>query len=741
MDASTLAPVEGVLVSVMPDDDVTFTESSGRFQLDSLRCGSVALSISGIGYRSQVLTDIVIKPSRTTEVRIELDPQPIVLGDLEVQGSCFRDRADQPTSLTSFNGEEVRRAPGVGGDISRIMSVLPSVAKVNDQFNSLIVRGGHPIENGFYVDGIPVPNINHYPLMGSTGGPIGLLNVEYVRDVEFSAGGFPARYGNRLSSIVNVRLREGSRTDWNAGFEAGLAGVGIGVEGPAFGSNGSVLVGVRRSFLEWLVDEIGTGVAPVFSDFQGKAVYRIDQENELSVIAIGGFDRLDYSQELAYERGSGTYGTTDGYESAVAVSWLCRWGQKGHSQTSLSTANTRYRYRYRYMSDQRDWLSGNSLESIRLLRHVSSWIVNRKWLMDFGLDWSHLGHHYEYFKANHRDEFGLWVPSLTVNMPYSSDLLGLHATINIHAIPSLVLSLGGRLDYYDHSTAWYFTPRTSATIRVKPWLDLGISAASYVQNVPPLLNTLPHPYYSYLRNLDPPDFIDLKANHFVVGVYLTLGRSCQASVEAYRKNYWNLPMDGYRMRGGLFVLDMVGTEYQSNDIYLPETTGKAISQGIEVTFQKKMIDGLYGVISSAFSTAKYLGLDQKWRPRLCDNQVTFGVEGGYKANDRWEFSARWIYAAGPPYTPIDSLWTAIDRITQRDLTAINQERYPDYHSLNLRVDRRQRLLGVDMVVFLEIWNVYDRKNVLSYDFDFRINQPRAKYQWGRIPMAGIKVEF
>ncbi len=304
LDATTKTPIIGASVMIIGLERGAATDENGDFSVKNLPVGSYNVSISSVTHAPMVYPDVIIRSGRMTYLQVELHQTTRPVENMVVRGSYFDDSPDAPTSSTSFSGEEVRRSPGSAGDVSRIVSILPGIAKVNDRMNSLVVRGGTPTENAFYLDNIEIPNINHYPLEGSSGGPIGLLNVDFVRDVTFSAGGFSASYGDRLSSVMSIEFREGNREEFDGQLDMNFAGFGGVFEGPLAGGKGSWMLSVRRSFLDLLVEAIGTGIAPEYSDYQGKLVYDFSPSNKLTLIGVAGIDKIEFTREDSEENGN-----------------------------------------------------------------------------------------------------------------------------------------------------------------------------------------------------------------------------------------------------------------------------------------------------------------------------------------------------------------------------------------------------------------------------------------------------
>ncbi|MBI1939215.1 MAG: TonB-dependent receptor [Ignavibacteriales bacterium] len=225
LDSEGLFPLIGVNISVKDKNIGTASDLYGKYELSKLPIGSYTLIFSYIGYEKVTKTDIIVRPDKITFLDVTMRQSSIEMNDVVVNAGYFANIDAQPASVVSFSSEEIRRAPGGAGDVSRIIFGLPSLAKLNDQKNSLIVRGGSPMENAFFVDNIEIPNINHYGTQGSSEGPIGLINVDFLKDVNFYSGGFAVNYGDKLSSIMNMTFREGNREQFDMQLDLSFQGM------------------------------------------------------------------------------------------------------------------------------------------------------------------------------------------------------------------------------------------------------------------------------------------------------------------------------------------------------------------------------------------------------------------------------------------------------------------------------------------------------------------------------------
>ena len=730
IDNETRTPLIGVSVGLMGTMLGDATDESGRFEIKNVPVGAYSIRFNSIGYAPLSYTDVIVRPKRITHLDAELKPSAVKTRDVNVSGGYFVTTDELPTSSISFSAEEVRRAPGSAGDVSRIVSVLPSVAKVNDQLNNLVVRGGNPIENGFYVDHIEIPNINHYPLQGSTGGPIGLLNVDFIRDVDFSAGGFAATYGDRLSSIMDISFREGNRDEFDGQLDFNFAGFGAVAEGP-INQSGSWLVSARRSFLDLIVDAIGTGVAPRYSDYQGKITYELSPRHKLTMLGILGVDDIAFDKDQSIDDGNPIYGDFNGREYALGVNWQSLWHKNGYSVTTLSTLGTKYKANITETKSDIFLSRNNSLEQTYQFRNVNHLRLSRIFKIGVGLDAKYYSNDYDYYGAKYTNGIGDSIPSLTINQLQTSPKYGAYVNFTWDPFPSMTTTFGVRYDYFSFTEKGQPSPRFSFNLNLSEKTSLNGAVGLYYQPLPLMLLAQKDEF----KTLETP-----RSNHYILGVKHLLAQDIQLTLETYYKDYRNYPLDPSQPQ--LFVADEIAFAHIVGNFEKLSSAGKAYSAGVEMTLQKKLARDIYGLVSGSYSRSRYRDLDGKWRDRIFDNRILFSTEGGYKPEGRsWEFSLRWILGGGAPYTPLDLEKSALINRTVLDADRINDERYPAYHSLNLRFDKRFNFGGSNLIFYLSVWNAYNRENVAAYYWDETEEKADVQYQWSMIPLFGLEYEF
>ncbi len=736
VDNETKEPLIGANVMLKGTTKGAATSMTGTFIIERVPVGSYTLVFSYIGYEVLAKADIIVRSQRITFVNAELLQSDIEAEGIVVIPDYFPDVEEQPTSSIEFSGEEIRRAPGSAGDVSRIVYGLPSVAKVSDTKNSLIVRGGGPAENGFYIDNIEIPNINHFPEQGSSGGPIGLINVDFVDNVEFLTGGFSSKYGDRLSSVMDMTFRKGNSDETDIQLTADFAGFGAQAEGPMTG--GSWLVAARRSFLDLIVGAIGEdrSSVPQYSDVQGKLYFDLSPRHKLSVINLLSLDNISLSGKDAIKRESNFYNDFRFWSNTAGVNWTWLWSKQGFSETSLSNTTNAYHskgYETRSLIEtgqDRLVFGMKPLESEFRWRNINHYRFNAAHAIEIGTEVKYLDVNYDNSYGVYNDDLGHPTAAYRVDDHIRASKLAAFASYEFNPVQKLTVTPGIRVDHFTYNQNTNLSPRLSVNYNATATLSFNASAGVFHQFLPlPLL----------VQNSANKELKDPIAYHYVLGLHKMLSEDTRLTVEVYAKEYDRFPLDP--VQPPLFVIDQVlqsSMFYNGNPLV---DEGKAYTRGIEVMVQKKLAQKLYGLLSASYFRSRYRDYDGQWRNRAFDNRFTFQVEGGYKPNNKWEFSARWLFAGGRPYTPFDETASGDAGRGVLDINRINGERLPDYHSLNLRVDRRFHYSGSNLVFYLSVWNAYGRKNLDNYVWNEVSNRKEENTQWGTLPVFGLEYEF
>jgi hypothetical protein len=731
VDAATQAPLGAASVTVAGLERGVLTSSAGTFGIFDVPAGSYVVRVSQMGYAPVTLTDVLVSPGRGSQVVAELRVQAVDVEGIVVNAGHFRLDQAQPVSGSRLNREEIRRDPGSVGDVSRVLTALPSMAHASDNANDLYVRGGSPFENAFFVDHIQVPNINHFPAMGSTGGAIGLLNVDLIEDVRFSAGGFSGTYGSGLSSVVDIQLREGSRDKLESRMEASFMGFGGTIEGPLDGGDGAWLISGRNSFLDVLVDALGSsGVAPRYRDFQAKATWDATPRDRLGVLALGGTSRISFSPAEARDEGYTAFGDQDASQATVGSTWARLWGDRGYSVLAVSASGVWNDRRELNVVSGDTMFFGDFSEQALRVRNIHRLIVGEASSLTVGFDVEVETSESSYVTGAFEDRLGTVVPRREALQRWDDTHLGGFAGYTWQVTPRLQATSDLRVDRWGASGRLALSPRFAYTLALSDRFALSGAVGLYRQRLPSFLLAQDAAFEA---------LAEPRALHLVGGMSYLLTPTTRLTVEAYLKEYSRFPLEVEDPT--LFVVDDGASQIGFRPYRTLVDEGRATSRGLEVLVQKKLTESLYGLASGSWFRSRYRDLDGRWRNRAWDNRWVATAVGGYRFSHAWEISGRWSAAGGAPYTPFDLVASTELNSGVIDPSQLNSVRHAAYHSLNLRVDHRTVLRGSTITTFLSLWNVYNRENVSQVYWNEAEVRPAAINQWGLFPVIGMEWRF
>lgn len=727
--AETKEPVTGATVAIPGTKRGAVSNRNGEFTIDKLSPGGYSLKVTSVGHQPVVRTDIIVRPDRTTQVEIELAEKSAVGQEVTVTAGYFSGREESAISAVAMNAEEIRRAPGSAGDISRVLNALPSVARTADNRSDLAVRGGSPFETGFTLDNIPIPNINYFPQQGSSGGPIGFLNVDFIDGVEFQAGGFGPEYGDRLSSVVDIHYRDGNREELEGQIDLNMAGFGGSIEGPIPGDVGSFMLSGHRSYLDLIQSASNYDGAPRFGDLQGKATVDIDQNNKVTLLGIAALSQFNRTYEEAQDDGN-SFGELQSLQTTAGGNWRSIWSGSGFSNTSLSFSSTNSDEEFFRATNRELSYRNNYVESAMTLRNLNTLELTKGQTLEFGIEAAREAMNYDMYIGPDTNGVGEITPALELMKEYTTGKGGAYFSHSWTPTEALTTTVGMRAEYFSVNGDVTFSPRASVLYRASDLLSLKGAFGIYHQTLPMALLA------QDTRNEGLPS---TRATHYVLGADYMLTDDTKLTVEGYVKQYSNLPLDPQRPM--VSVIDDASGDSKFGNYGTLLANGEGRSHGVELLLQKKLAEDFYGLVSASYIRSNYRDANGTWRDRMFDNRYLFSVVGGWRPSNLWEVSLRFNMAGGTPYTPLDVAESARQNRTIRDQSKFMAERYPDYHTLNVRVDRRFLFDRSNLVIYLSVLNAYNRENVADYHWNRVKQQPEAQLQLGLIPILGVEWEL
>jgi hypothetical protein len=692
----------------------TASDLEGNFELKNLTPGLYNVEISFLGYKSKTEYEVQVFNNKPARLDVKLEEDSKTLDAVVVKANPFEKKEESPVSLRTIGVNEIERNPGGNRDISKALQSLPGVASSVAFRNDLIIRGGAPNENRFYLDGIEIPNINHFATQGSSGGPNGLINVNFIREVEFYSGAFPANRGNSLSSVLNFKMKDPRQDRIGGNFTLGSSDAGITIEGP-IAKGHSFMFSYRRSYLQFLFQLIGLPFLPTYDDFQLKYKAKINDKNEITVIGLGAIDQfklnLDDKLDEEQKRLVEILPVNNQWNYALGVNWK-NYREKGYSELVVSRNmlnNEAFKYTDNIEVETNLILNYKSKEIENKLRFENNW-RDKGWKINYGVL-------YEFARYNNSTFTALVLPD------GSKDSIKFSSAIDIHKWGAfgqvsrtfvdgrLLLSLGARVDGNSYSTQMAktyetFSPRFSISYAINDQFNLNANVGRYFQ-LPPYTTMGFRSNSGTLVNKEN-GLKYIASNHAVLGGEFITQTGLKVSVEGFFKFWENYPFlvqDSISLANLGADFGVIGNAEVNSD-----NQGRAY--GVELLVQQKLWKNFYGILAYTWVRSEFQDFKGDFIPSSWDAQHLISFTGGYKFKRNWEIGIRWRFTGGSPYTPADEETSALipvwnlNRGAIRDFSQLNGERLKPAHFLDLRVDKKWFFKKWALNLYLDIQNVY-----------------------------------
>ena len=715
IDKSSRQPLEFINVMIVGLNKGGVTNAEGKFSIGQVPPGIYRLQASAIGYKT-VTTPEYILSTRDLHIQIEMEENQTELEGVTVTASPFRRDIESPVSLRIIGLQEIEKSPGANRDISRIVQSYPGVAFSPIGYrNDLIVRGGSPSENRFYLDGVEIPNINHFSTQGASGGPVGILNADLIREVNFYTGAFPTDKGNALSSVLDFKLRDGDMERNSLKATLGASEVSLASNGH-LGKKTSYLVSVRQTYLQFLFDMLGLPFLPTFTDAQFKLKTRFDARNELTVLGLGGIDKMklntkaddeDNEYILSYlpkiQQETFTLGAVYRHYAGAHVQSVVA------SHSYLNNRNTKYQ-----QNDESDpehlMLRLRSTEQNTQLRlENSSSFRNWKVTVGTSLDYS------QYSNTTFQKIYTDRAQTFDYHTYLGIMRWGLFGTVNYTSIDErFTASLGLRADANNYSAAMkdlsdQLSPRLSLSYQLTEHWSLSGNAGLYYQ-LPPYTalgfknnNGLYANKYA-LRYM--------QVSQGSVGLNWRKGDTFEVSVEGFYKDYDKIPLS---VADGI-PLTCKGNDYGVIGNELLTSTAQGRSYGAELLLKwliaKKLnLASSFTLFKSEYRTDK----ESEYIASAWDNRFIFNLRGTYNLPRHWSVGMKVSCIGGAPYTPYNAdksslvtAWNAQGK-PYYDYTRYNEERLPAFTQVDIRIDKTFYLKRCMLGFYIDLQNIAGSK--------------------------------
>ena len=720
IDIQTRGQMPFVNVLVVGTDIGAISDENGAFIIKNVPLGYAKVQASYLGYLTALSEDYLVTNEKTPFINIELIQDNEQLDEVVVQSKLFKKSIESPLSRQSLGIAEIERNPGGNRDVLKVIQSLPGVASNPGFRNDIIIRGGSPVENKFYLDGIEVPVINHFQTQGSTGGPVGIINADLIRNVDFYTSAFEANRGNALSSVIEFTQKDGNPEKINTRATLGTSDAGITLDGP-INDKTTFIASVRQSYLQFLFKLIKLPFLPTYNDFQFKVKHQLDANSEISLIGLGAIDKFKLNESVnknvtdeetikrnryilsivpVQEQWNYTIGAAYKHYGGNSIQ------QVVVSRNELSNNAKKYFNNTANASDLLLDYTSKEIENKLRFENTSTTANNYKLSIGFGLEQA------KYLNTTFQkiaNTEGVSVVDFSSELAmFKYAVFGQISKKYFHS--KLAASLGFRMDGTDYDAEMrnllnQFSPRVSIAYSLTDKLTLNATAGIYSQL----------PTYTILGYRDAENRLVnknnglkyIQANHWVSGFEFTPNNSSKISVEGFYKTYKNYP---FSVRNQISLANL-GADFGvvGNEEVISTSEGR--SYGFELFAQKKSYAGLYGILSYTYVVSEFKDNLNTYIPSTWDNKHLLTLTAGKKLKRNWEIGGKFRLVGGRPYTPYDM--DASSEIANYDVTnqgildfsQLNTERFKTFSQLDLRIDKTWFWKKFSLNFYVDVQNV------------------------------------
>jgi len=761
-DAETREPLVGAQVVIPAVSLGALTDSVGRFLITDVPLGTYAVQVIFPGYQEQTTYQIRVEAGVN---QLDLSLQPVSVDALVVKAPSFQRRSDQLVSTRTIGQELIQSNPGGNLDVLKTLQTLPGVTVPVGFRNDLIVRGGAPSENIFFLDGVEIPTLNHFATQGAGGGPVGILNAVQIQDVDFQSSGFSARYDNVLSSALDFTLKEGNRERFQTTVTVGSSEAGVTFDTP-IGKKLTFIGSVRRSYLQFLFEQIGLPFLPDYWDFQGKLTWQLNERSTLRYVGVGAIDDLtkNDSANVAPEDAFQLDGLPVISQVSSAQGLVFKRLQDAGYYRVVLSRNTLENnvVTFRPFTDDQEVSSDiESRERENKLR-VDVFRTLDDWQFTFGFTLQQGMYDTDNFLVltSLADDSSLVTDTVNEQTDLTLYRAGAYGSVSrAYFDGRLRTNAGIRFDGNSFTDGGWdlwqtLSPRLSATYALTEKWAINASWGTYYK-LPPL-TVLGYEENNQLVN-EPVDYI--QSTHWVAGLEYQPAPTWTFTVEGFLKDYSHYPAS---IRDGISLANL-GSDFGVFGNEPVASTSRGRAYGVEVFSQKRLTDRVYGLASFTWFRSEFTNpgtptpntfVRSSW-----DSEWLATFTGGYRfgQNRTWELATK-LLASGPlAYTPVDvPASTEIYAFTGSavpDYTRVNQEQVAAFFQLDVRLDKKWFFQKWSLNVFLDIVNVLDLANEGPPTFTLERNATNTAYtlpyaplflannRTTRLPSIGLRAKF
>ena len=766
IDMDAEVPLIGATIEVQTVDPLlgTITDENGQFELNNVPIGRHQLQVNYLGYEPRTMPNVMVTSGKEVILNFSMEESLNELTTVEVVANTEKDQAINEMvtiSAKTFSMEEVNRYSGGRSDVSRLVSNFAGVATADDSRNDIVIRGNSPTGVLWRLEGVAIPNPNHFATLGTTGGPVSALNPNLLKNSDFITSAFPAEYGNALSGVFDVGFRSGNKQNFEVTAQLGaFSGLEAMIEGPLNSKKtSSFLVSFRNSFVALATNlgiDIGTNATPDYRDLSFK--FDIDAGNfgRLGIFGIGATSNIEFIGAELGEDDLFADSNTDSYaESLIGVvgikhNKLINDRMYIRTTISASEADNEFGIENFYVQGQPEKFDSSmvddkvgrlTLNSYLNIKSSARWtarygitVENTSLNSIFRLRDGPLGEDNLKAWTNYRDVQG----SLFLLQPY------IHHKLKLNKKFTLNVGLHGQ--YLVENNTGAIEPRAAITYAPTNQSKINLGYGLHSQ-------TIPLPIF-YLQTLqDDGSYAQLnqdlkfsKAHHFVLGYDYKFKGDWRAKSEIYYQRLYDIPVE---QQASSFSLLNAGADFGFPRVDHLVNDGTGDNYGLELTLEKFFSKGYYGLFTGSVFQSKYKGSDGVQRNSAFNNQYVVNLLAGKEflfgkeKNNAFSVDFKLTNAGGRYYTPVDLEASKIANQEVLDNAQPFTEQYDPYFRLDLkfgvRVNSKKRKFSQHF--FIDLQNITNRENVFTNRYNVKTNEVNTVLQSGFFPDILYRVQF
>jgi outer membrane receptor for ferrienterochelin and colicin len=742
VDKTSQKSVSNVSIQILNSTKGTISDSLGKFSISQLLSGAYTIQFKAIGYLTVTKYNVPVTSGNENNILVELEEDAKILNAVTVSstGRTRTARAatlETPLSVQRLTTEEIKTNPGGNFDISRVIQALPGVGGTAGPAgfrNDIIIRGGAPNENVYYIDGIEIPVINHFSTQGSAGGPAGILNVSFIEEVKLSSSAFDARFNNTLSSVFEFKQKRGNSSHLQGNIRLSGTELATTLEGP-LSKNGQTtfLASARRSYLQLLFKAIDLPIRPNFWDFQYKITHQFNKKTTLSLLGVGAIDEFEFAApkkatpEKLYVLNNNPSIEQWNYTVGATIKHLIKNGYLNLAISRNAFNNQLEKFENNLGANKGEQtLNVNSTEIENKLRYDVNQTFG-SWKVSHGIDVQQVSQttsNNQIIQSAIKDNLGnITVPAVVRN--YSGDISLVKFGGFIQAGKRFWnnktgISAGIRADANNFTTNGMnvlntLSPRISLSQVLSDKWTFNASIGTYYKIVPYTILG----YRNNNNELVNKDADYTKSTHYVAGFEYLPNQATRFTIETFFKQYNQVPIS---VRNGISLSNQGGDfNVLGNEAVI--TNGKGRTMGFEFFAQQKLTKRFYSVLSYTYFKSEYTNANAEYTPSSWDNRHLLSLVWGYKFNRNWELGIKLRFQGGVPYTPYDLITSRTNYLTlgsgTLDYSKINTDRLNNFNAGDIRIDKKWYYKKTTLDLFLDISNFYRAKSTAPNIYTFQ----------------------